>query len=143
MSESKSSLRRIQAAEKQCQALELRARGKTFLQIAEELGYKGKQAAYAAVKRAMGKLVLEPAEDLKKIDLERVDLAMTQVIPLIYLSGVHADIRLKAVDRLIKLIELRAKLCGYMAPLQLEHSGRVGHDVTFTKLPPREVTLDG
>ena len=44
--------RRIQAHERQLKALELRLAGVTYQQIADELGYSGRQGAFKAVESA-------------------------------------------------------------------------------------------
>ena len=54
-------------------ALELRKQGKTFEEIAKQLGYAGKQGAYEAVKRSLEAITREPATELLKLDLERLD----------------------------------------------------------------------
>ncbi|MCP6652171.1 hypothetical protein NL518_29175, partial [Klebsiella pneumoniae] len=65
--------RRITAAQKQRRALELRAAGKTFPQIAEELGYRSVSSAYGAVMRGLERTLQEPAEELRRLEAERLD----------------------------------------------------------------------
>lgn len=66
-----SSERRIDAIERQAQALELRKAGIDFRTIAGKLGYDGPAGAYQAVKSALKKTLQEPADEYRALHLAR------------------------------------------------------------------------
>jgi len=74
--ESKSSKRRIEAKEKQKQALQLRMAGITFDEIAERLGYAQKSGAFHAVAKALNDIPRREAQDYKLLNLERLNRAI-------------------------------------------------------------------
>lgn len=116
--ESKSSQRRILAREREGRALELRKAGYTYAQIAAELGYKSVSAAYGAVVRAMEKLVpVEDAEALRQLEREKLD-KMERVLWQQAEGGDHA-----AIDRILRIMERRARLTGIDAPAKQEIKG--------------------
>jgi hypothetical protein len=72
--ESKTSPRRLLAAERHVRALELRANGYTFGQIATALGYTGRQGAHNAVRHALTRVAATAPNDVElRLELERVD----------------------------------------------------------------------
>ena len=79
MPESRTSPRRIEAYEKQRQALALRMAGATFEVIATTLGYASRQGAHMAVEAALHKTIQEPADQLRKLDVERLDALLLAV----------------------------------------------------------------
>lgn len=110
---------------KAAKALELRMEGKTFEAIAQELGYAGKQGAYDAVKRSLDAITREPAEELIKLDLERLDVLWQ----IQYLNAQGGDVQ--AMAACMKLMERRAKLLGLDAPVKQD----VTATVTTKELP--------
>ena len=108
MSEPKTSIRRMEAVEKQRKAMEMRLAGKSYETIASELEYASKSGAYKAVMSAIKKTLQEPADELRKVEAERLD-AMLAVLwdkkdkPLY-------------VDRILRIMERRARLLGLDAP---------------------------
>lgn len=71
--ESRTSPRRLQAAERQRQALELRKGGVTFNAIAQALGFRSRQAAFESVHAGLRATLQEPADELRILDAERLD----------------------------------------------------------------------
>ena len=59
--------------EKQRKALELRKAGVKLDTIAEQLGYADASGAYRAIISALKKTLQEPADELRKMELERLD----------------------------------------------------------------------
>lgn len=55
------------------EALRLRSRGWTYQQIADELGYYDRRTAYRAVEQALKDTLQEPAENLRKLEVDRLD----------------------------------------------------------------------
>lgn len=120
----KTSPKAIKVAEKHAAALELRKAGVSLAMIAQTLGYSEASGAHKAIKRAITKIVKEPAEELLALELERLDAIQIEV----YRSAKQGH--LGAIDRLLRIMERRSKLLGLdLAKERLEHSGAL--DVTF------------
>lgn len=104
--ESKTSRRRIEAAEKRARALELRKAGASFDQIAQQVGYGSRGRAYEAVMQGLAEVTLEPAEELLKVELQRLDAMQ------VGLWGKARVGDVQAVAAVLKVMERRAKLLG-------------------------------
>jgi hypothetical protein len=121
-------------------ALELRLAGWTYAQIAEACGYSDHSSARYAIRRSMEFALSEPAEELRGLECARVDHLMSLVWPKkgdTEPAQENLDIgdpaqrsrdrgnrekdrltRLYAkVDRVVKLMERRAKLMGIDRPM--------------------------
>ena len=142
MGESKTSKNRLVAVDRQRQALELRAAGHSFESIAQTIGYSGPSGAYKAVVSALDKTLQEPAENLRQLELERLDAMLTAIWPQA-LKGY-----LGAIDRVLKIIERRSKLLGLenveqdnelqtvvWAPLTSEQEARIRERLSAPKPP--------
>jgi hypothetical protein len=124
----------LEGAERDREAVRLRSRGRTYVQISDELAYGGHQNARRAVKKVLSSIEQEGAEELVAVQLERLDFMYDAVLRvletehytvsqgrLIYL---HEDAPpladdspvLAAVDRLLKIENQRAELLGLKAP---------------------------
>jgi hypothetical protein len=112
--------------ERELKALDMKRRARTYVEIAAELGYAGAGAAYIAVQRALSKLQIEPAEDLRKLELIRLDGIARRYEAQAKESedtGVNPDP--KADLLLIKVMERRHKLLGLDAPTKVEQKTTV------------------
>ncbi len=107
----------VNAHERTLQALELRKAGMAYNVIADKLGYRSKQAAWQAVHNALKKTLQEPADEVRALELERLDALYKAMYPQA-LKG-----NLGAVDRCLKISERRAKLLGLDAPVKSDVSG--------------------
>lgn len=96
----------VQAVDKQIQALKLRQAGVSYEEIARSLGYRSASGAYNAVKSAIKKALREPADELRKIEVTRLDTALFAIWPAVKRGDLFA------IDRFLKLSERRAKLLG-------------------------------
>lgn len=108
----KTSADRFTAAERRAQAVELRMEGRTFDRIGAELGIS-RQRAYQLVSGALGKLqreTLDRVEEALALELERLDALQLAI----YEKATAGDLR--AIDRMLKIMERRAKLLGLDAP---------------------------
>jgi len=114
--ESKTSPRRISAKERQRQALELRKAGATYQKIADTLNYKNPSGAAQAVMSAMMQIIEEPAKEVLKLELERLDAILLSIWKAI--SQGH----LSAIDRGLKIMERRARYLGLDAPVKQDNS---------------------
>ena len=108
--ESKLSPRRIAAAERARQALELRKGGASFPEIARRLDFKGPGAAYKAIARTLNRTLQEPAEHVRKLELERLDRLFLAIWP----RAKRGD--LQAIEKALSISQRRAKLLGLDAP---------------------------
>lgn len=100
----KTGRRNLAAAARQADALRLRKEGRTFEEIGAALGIS-RQAAHKAVSSALKAVTREPALELQALELERLDALTAAVWP----AASSGD--LPAVDRVLRLMERRAKLC--------------------------------
>ena len=127
--------RRVQAHERQKQALQLRTAGVAYEEIAARLGYRGRSGAYAAVMRALKATLQEPADELRKLELERLDKLLLGVWP----QAVRGN--QGSVDRALRIMERRAKLLGLDAPVKSEWSGPDGGPIEVTDARERLLAL--
>lgn len=104
--ESETSPRRLTANDRQKLALQLRRGGATYDDIATQCGYRGKAGAYKAIKTALAETLQEPADELRKLENERMDRALLALWPAITRGNV------RAVQQMINLMRRRAALLG-------------------------------
>lgn len=94
------------AAEKRAEALELRAMGYSYQAIADEVGYGSRGAAHKAVAQELRNIPREAAEQAREMELGRLD-----DLQMAAMNGAMAG-DLFAIDRVVKIIESRARLLG-------------------------------
>jgi len=103
------------------QALQLRASGATYKQIAEALGLPNLMAAYRLVTQEVDNAIRESAAEILELELTRLDRLLMAVYP----AAINGD--LQAIDRALKIEDMRAKLLGLYdraaEPDQLQHDG--------------------
>lgn len=97
---------RLSAKERSAKALQLRLMRHSYDTIARQLGYSNRSAARKAVEREIAAVPREPAKELREQELESLDMAQRALMPSV-LAG-----HLGAVDRLVKIMDSRAKLTG-------------------------------
>ena len=102
---------------KQARALKLRMAGESLESIAKALKYADASGAYRAIISALNKTLQEPAEEVRTMELERLD-AM-----LLALQSALRDGDLKAMDRAIRIMERRAKYLGLDVPVGVPLEG--------------------
>lgn len=127
-------------AELDAQAAQLRAQGWTYQRIADHLGYKGKNTAMAAVRRAIRDACAGPAEELIALHMERIEtlyerafeIAERQHVVVSHGQIIRGDDGQPLRDsgpELAALREARAalesfwKLTGIAKPTKVEHTG--------------------
>jgi hypothetical protein len=109
----------LKAVDKQLQALKLRQAGISYEEIARRVGYRSASGAYQAVKSAMKKTLREPADEIRQIELSRLDTA---------LFAIWSDVKrgnLFAIDRFLKLSERRSRLLGLDAKREVSIDGNI------------------
>jgi hypothetical protein len=109
----------ISSALRQTDALSLRLAGKTFAEIAAELGYSDKSGARNAVMAALRENVAEPNAEMRALELSRLDALQAAL----WTKATNGD--LGSVDRVLKLMERRAKILGLDAPPQKPAEGDI------------------
>lgn len=126
--------RTLESAERDAHACRLRAQGRSFQQIANELGIHSKSAARSMVQRALVATVQEAGDELRVLELERLNLLLDtawrvmetvhyahsqgRVVKLDDVPLVDSAPVLAAMDRILKIMERRAKLVGLDAPVR-------------------------
>jgi len=114
--ESATSVRRLTAREREKRAVELRKEGYTYQEIADELGYKSPASSRSALLRAMERMLpIEEAEEVRAIEAARLD-AMTQRLWAKFKQ--KGKVNLGIIDRLLRVMERRARLLGIDAPVR-------------------------
>jgi hypothetical protein len=116
------SARRVAARLHEQQAFELRKAGASYSKIGEKLGCS-KGAAYKMVDRVLQDLrkkVTEDAEHVKRMELERLD----DLTIAVYRQAKEGNVA--CIDRVLKLMERRAKILGLDEPDQHEFGGLGG-----------------
>lgn len=86
--------RSLTAAERSARAAQLRSEGLTYQEIADDLGYSDKGAAWNAVRRLIDSLTIPAAESARKTEVERLELEFERL-----------DAELDRLDALIPHIE--------------------------------------
>lgn len=157
--------RRIKSKQKQAKALQLRLSGCDYEEIAKIVGYKNRGAAYNAIKRALEETVKEPAEEVREIELKRVDAMWSSLWSITYDPEGNEKIgsapnpddfkdhhtykkcragweekRLKAYDTLIKLQKRRSELLGLDAPKKVESETKT--EIQNIGKPPISINID-
>lgn len=108
------SARRVTAIQRQQRAVELRRAGYSYREIGKAIGI-GTTSAHRLVTRAVvetRKAIAEDVNEMRALELSRLDAL---------LGGLWADARrghLGAIDRVLRIMERRAKLLGLDAPLK-------------------------
>ncbi len=108
-----SQTRRIKALDRHLQALELRRAGATYQAIADQLGYAHAKGAHKAVASALKATLREPADDVRELEVQRLDAALLAIWRRVTAGDYQA------IDRLLGIINSRAKLTGSCAPQRL------------------------
>ena len=118
--ESLTSPRRINAKERALKAVELRKAGATYQAIADQLGFRSPQGAYDAVKRTLLRTAQAPSDELRVLEIERLDTMLLAIW-----AAVRAG-NYGAIDRAIRIAARRAALLGLDAPDKHEVTGADG-----------------
>jgi hypothetical protein len=120
---SKTSARRVEAEERRAKALALRKSGLTYRQIANAIGVT-EGRAWQIVTGELARLAkqsAESADQIRTLELARLDQALTRVLPILndatddppeHKGRSRREMTLLAVDRLIKIMDRRAKYLG-------------------------------
>ncbi len=131
-------IRTIDTAERDAECARLRARDHTYQQIADTTGFTSATGARFAVERALARTITEPGEELRRIELMKLDALARAAWRVLearhYLVSQGRLIRLEdgappleddgpvlqAIDRLLKISERRSRLLGLDSPVRME-----------------------
>lgn len=104
----------IATREKVARALDLRAHGLSYQEIADELGYKYGRNAYLLIQSGLKSVIRESAEQVLLMELQRLDLIQKNVL----VQAIAGD--LPYVAMMLKIMEQRAKYLGLFAPTKVD-----------------------
>jgi hypothetical protein len=127
---------RIDAAERDAKALELRKDGLTYTQIAERLGIS-RSTAHKHVTRGLHRTRQEPADELRRLEAERLNQLWAEAMAVLRRRHVMVQSGkivkgddgqpitddgpvLQATATLLRVMERRARLLGLDAPAKHE-----------------------
>jgi AcrR family transcriptional regulator len=96
------------------EALKLRSRGFTYQQIADNMGCS-KGAAYQRVSRALAAIPAEAVDEYRRLEAERLDGLLA-----IATHQAYTKKSLFAIDRVLAIMDRRAKLLGLDSPVKHE-----------------------
>ena len=103
----------VERTEVEVRALALRRDGRTFEQIAVELGLANRGVAHKIVRRALSRRFEElDIDEVRALELERTELIVQGLLPAA--TGSCPDP--VAVNALMRVLDFRAKLMGLFAP---------------------------
>ncbi|MEU1731402.1 hypothetical protein [Streptosporangium sp. NPDC020145] len=139
--------RSSRTAARDAEACRLRAQNLTYAQIGAELGIS-KSQAHDAVRRALRDTLQEPADEVRKLELLRLDelaqLARRVMLATHYVVSQGKVVRLRrggapleddtpvlqAIDRLLRIQERRARLLGLDSPQRVSiDAQQLGEDL--------------
>lgn len=112
-------------ADRYSRVMELRRAGLTFDQIADEVGYAGRQGAKEAYDAAIRRMVREPAEDMQTMENERLDDLWRRAYSRLR-AAATIDEFVKVESLMLNISKRRAGLMGLDAPRQVEVAGAGG-----------------
>jgi transposase-like protein len=142
MAERKFSPRRIASREKMVEMLRLKKAGASYADIATKFGC-AKSLVFRLISRAMSELPREDAEQLRTMELERLDSALLVATRIMSTSN-RDEMKLRAIDRIVRISERRSILMGLdvSKPAQQIEVG-AGRDVSIVVSPMIRIDDDG
>jgi hypothetical protein len=122
----------IERAERERHAIVLRREGRSYEEIADEVGYRDRSGAKKAVERGLGRWMREADEELRALELERLDRIGQLVWQLI--ESDDSNTRLSATETYLRLMNHRAKITGLYNVRTQRHEVVVSPPPSYT--PP-------
>lgn len=99
----------LATAKRRAQAVELRLAGLTFQQIADQLGYSGRDSARIDIDRAYEAMVIERNHNLDVLKEEQLAI-LARMRRAVWPAAIQGDT--KAVDIVLKIVDRTSKLLG-------------------------------
>lgn len=97
---------KLSAQQRRAKALQLRLAGASYRRIAEEGVYSNSGTACREVKKALAEVTEESAQDVLRMELERLDTAQMAIWAAVRSGDVFA------IDRMLKIMDMRARFLG-------------------------------
>lgn len=133
-------------AQRDAEAARLRAAGRTYQQIADELGYCDRGEAWRGVQRCARVVRQDAGEQLITVEAAELDQLYTEALAVLQRDHIHVSNgrvvrhengdpvlddgpKLAAIDRLVKVRESYRRLFGLDQPARQEISGGVKYEV--------------
>jgi hypothetical protein len=121
--------RDVLLAERQLQVLRMRATGATYDDIAKALGLGNRGVAHRIMQKALKDVIKEPVQEVVQLELARLDRLLAAIwgpaIGVVQINGLTTNVPpdLFALDRVLSIMQRRAKLLGLDAPIKKQISG--------------------
>lgn len=115
--------RDVNAAQRAAAAVQLRAKKLTYEKIAAQCGYANAGTARKAILREMDRTIVRNVEQLRAEELLTLDTLQTECMTL-FLDAKNKG-RLFAADRILAIMERRAKLMGLDVPADVSANASV------------------
>jgi hypothetical protein len=115
--------------EKERRALGLRRAGITYDEIARQVGYANASGARKAVMRGLKRTLQDDADATRQLEADRLDRLQAGV----WNAAAGGDVQ--ALDRVLKIMDRRAKLLGLDVPAKHELTGPGGGGLVIEVLP--------
>lgn len=130
--------RTLETAERDAEAARLQARGMSLRQIAQQLGYANQSGVHKAIQRALAAVPVQGVDELRRVQCDQLDYLTAKALEVLeakhYAHSTHGELvygpngevlvdsapTLNAIDRLVRILERRAKLMGLDAPQRHE-----------------------
>ena len=120
----KSNRKNLDASTKALEGFQARLSGRTWGEVAEEVGYTSARTAQQAVLALQRELQDTRGPDVLMLLLGRLDKSLSVAWDAMLDVDLDLDHRLKAMDRVLAITDRHAKLLGLEAPKQIEVTGR-------------------
>jgi len=120
---------------KAVEVLNLRLAGYSYQRIAEKIGYASASGAWAAVKSALHELIAEPAEDVLKMELARLDRYL-----LLLHKKIFEEQDTSKIDVALRVAKRRAELLGLDRPIKVD-ARTVSYSIDLQKLPDDDLRV--
>lgn len=115
-----------EVVDRERQVLELRRGGATYDEIARATGYATAQGAYLAYGRALKRTLIDAgSEEVREMELDRLDRLQRSY----WFKALAGDE--KATDRVLKIMEHRARYLGLYAPAKMQLEAMVYDPTTI------------
>jgi hypothetical protein len=123
----------LDALDREVAALQLRRAGCTYDVIARRLGYSNRSGAWHAVRAGLSATLREPADELRGLELERLD----RLHEAVWDRAIRGH--LASVDRVLAIMKRRSALLGLDAPRR----HHVPAALTLQTFAERAATMSG
>lgn len=111
--------KRKEAQEKRAQALQLKLAGATNEQIVEAGIYANRGTVSREIKKALADITHDAAADVLKLELSRLDTALMGIWGAVRSGDVFA------IDRMLKIMDRRARYLGLDQPVESDNVSEV------------------